>query len=589
MSNILFGTNRQFTLERLPFSIEGAYLSVYQSITDKNLYFSLCRSEDAGLARPNPIRIIPMFEGDELPFIYECDAAKLTVSTKYGTAEFTYEAADIMRIRVRGITLRFDYVPLMHEGGVERFPGEVEIAFNLLGKLLFKHISGNMTNTAKWNFRQVSPYPFVIDVSPEGDNHGEIAIHEYYSNGVANESYIPFDAAYEKTLAAFEKYCENYPEVPIQYRDMAERAIWVVWQSRLGPEGGQKGLKDVAVYMHKLFLIRAFGWQQCFHAMALADNAKEAVRLLLTLFHYQDKEGGIPDNASDLAQYNYISTKPPLYGFACCYMLDNFDTSGLTEDDYTQLYDKLSRFTNWWFKHHDHAKTGYPSYYHPDESGYDEATLFEGGLPIQSPDLLAYIVMLCEACSRLAEKLEDTVNAEFWMAESTRVLDYLVNDLWDGKQFRAKLVATGEYFECGSVALLQAAMLGKRLPRDILHTIALRISDPNEFLTDYGIATENLQSPFHAQRSFTRGPVVAPTNALILLGLFDGGETEIARTICVRYLNALLAEGLALAVSPFRKEPASGDDIVKMNTGMSVSFPFTSWAASIFLALASKI
>jgi hypothetical protein len=606
---MLFGTNRQFSLDRLPFSTAGAFLSVFQDTpapppapdasgavppapaAENCLWFSICRSEGAMLERAKLLKITfhAADGGGELPFIYECDAAKLTVTAKQGKAEFTYEDDDVMRVRVTGISMRVFFDPQMHEGGVERAPGEVEMAFNLAGKLLFKHIAGNMTNDARWNFRQVCPFPFSVEIAPAGDSPGECAIHEYYTNGRAKAAYLPFDEAYRNLLARFGKFRENYAPVPVQYRDMAERAAWTVWQSRLGPRGGHGGLKDTAIYMHKLFLDRAFGWQQCFHAIASAKNTKEAWRCLLSFFHYQDAAGGIPDNISDLGQYNYISTKPPLFGFACCFVLDNFDCSMLAREDYAALYGKLERYARWWFTHHDHAKTGYPAYYHPDESGYDESALFDGGLPVQAPDLQAYMVMLCEACSRLAALSGDAGAADRWMSESKRVLNFLVNELWDGSQFRAKLPASGEYWTCGSLALLQPAMLGSRLPKEILHTIALRVSDPEEFLTDFGMATENLKSPGLMMRSFTRGPVIAPTQALILLGLWEGDEKETARNICAKYLNALLAKGLALALHPYRVEPVTGDRIIEFLGGMSVTFPFTSWAASIFLTLAGHI
>ena len=148
-------------------------------------------------------------------------------------------------------------------------------------------------------------------------------------------------------------------------------------------------------------------------------------------------------------------------------MLDKFDTSQLTNEDYTKLYDKLTRFTNWWFTHHDHSKTGYAAYYHIDESGYDESTLFDKGLPLHAPDLQAYVVMLCEACSRLATLIGKPERAAHWMSESTRVFTYLVDVLWDGEQFRSKLLTTGEHIKCGSIAQLQPAMLGRRLPKVI--------------------------------------------------------------------------------------------------------------------------
>ena len=156
------------------------------------------------------------------------------------------------------------------------------------------------TNTAKWNFRQVCPFPFIIDLIPdETSGSGEAAIHEYYSNAVAKPDYKEFDIAYQDMLAKFESFFAAYPSVGIHYQEMARKAAWLIWSTRLGPRGG---LKNTLVYMHKLFMSRAFGWQQCFHAMAMENNVREAWRLLLAMFEYQNEYGGIPDNVSDMNQ-----------------------------------------------------------------------------------------------------------------------------------------------------------------------------------------------------------------------------------------------------------------------------------------------
>ena len=112
--------------------------------------------------------------------------------------------------------------------------------------------------------------------------------------------------------------------------------------------------------------------------------------------------------------------------------------------------------------------------------------------------------MLCEACSRLAALTDGRAEADKWLSESKRVLNYLVNELWDGEQFCAKVLATGEKYKCGSVAQLQPVMLGSRLPAEIIKKIAERLLNPEEFLTDFGIASENLNSDKLMMRSFTR-------------------------------------------------------------------------------------
>jgi hypothetical protein len=132
-------------------------------------------------------------------------------------------------------------------------------------------------------------------------------------------------------------------------------------------------------------------------------------------------------------------------------------------------------------------------------------------------------------------------------------------------------------------------MLGKRLPADILRKLARRLTDEREFLTDFGVASENLGSEKLAMKSFTRGPVVAPVQAMLITGLLEGGERDAAMKIATRYVNALMSEGLALGIQCYRTEPVLGNEIEKDLSPMSVGFPFTPWAASIFLYLTGQV
>ena len=386
--------------------------------------------------------------------------------------------------------------------------------------------------------------------------------------------------------AAFEEFFGSYPPVAPVHADMARLAAWCVWTTRTGPKGI---IEKPLIYMHKLFFVRAFGWHHGFHAIAMKENTRAAWDLMTAFFEFQNEKGGVPDSLSDLGQKEWRATKPPIFGFSTLYILDNFDLSPLTAADYENWYSKLAKYYDWWYIYHDHSKSGFPAYYHVDESGYDEATLFDRGLPLQSPDLLAYMVLLCEALSRLACLLGKTGEADKWRSESKRTLDYMVGTLWDGEQFLAKVLSTGELYKCGSIAQLQPVMLGSRLPGSIFDKLAERLTDEREFLTDFGVASENLGSEKLAMKSFTRGPVVAPVQAMLVTGLLEGGRREAAVKIAARYVNALMSEGLALGIHSYRTEPVRGNEIAKDLSPMSVSFPFTPWTASIFLYLTGQI
>ncbi|MBR6950174.1 MAG: hypothetical protein IKH56_00405 [Oscillospiraceae bacterium] len=582
----MFGTNEQFNLERLPFSVYGAFLSVYQDVNDKKMYLSICRGFQPLLERPSLMELDVFKNGESVDFTYSCSPSKLTFTADDGTVEFTYEHdPSVMRIRATGVTLRIRYTPKMHEGGCRLANGDIELGFNRTGKIKLVCISGEMKADLQWNYLTVSPYPFDVELIP-GAEPAEMAIHEYVSTCPRWDSYAEFDMAAKQKEKEFEEFSENYTKVPAAYEAMADKAKYMVWHSYLGPRGF---LKSPVVYMHKLYMNRAFGWQQAFHAMAMRNNAGEAWRLLLSFFDYQNEIGGLPDHISDTGQATYITTKPPIQGYAVLYILNGFPCAELSEDDYRSMYDKLSAYTKWWFIHHDHIGTGYPSYYHPDESGYDESSTFDEGLPIVSPDLLSYMVFNCEACARLAGLLGNGSEAEYWKQEGKRLLDYMINVLWDGEQFEAYLPGKKLLYKCGSITQLLPIMLGKRLPDTIAARLVSRLTDPGQFSTDCGFSTENLQSEKVVMRMFTRGATVAPTQFFLLNGMNDAGYCKEAAAECAKYLNALLYKGLALGIHSFRVEPILKQTITAESTGMSVGYPFSSWVGSVFLALAETI
>lgn len=582
----MFGTNEQFNLERIPFSVYGAFLSVYQDIKSKKMYLSMCRGVQAILDRPNLIELDVLSNGESVPFIYSCTASKLIFKAKTGKVEFTYEKdPSVMRIRTTGVTLRLNYETRMHEAGCITQDGDIELGFNRVGKLKICRVAGEMKTDISWNYLQVCPYPFKIDLIPD-EKPAELAIHEYVSTCPHRDSYIDFDEAAAAKQEEFEAFGGNYLDVPDAYAEMAKKAKYVIWHSYLGPRGT---LGQPVVYMHKLFFNRAFGWQQAFHAMGMWNNPKEAWRLLLAFFDYQNDIGGLPDHVSDIGQVTYITTKPPIQGYAVQYILKNFDVSAFTEADYRTMLEKLSKYTEWWFVYHDHAHVGYPSYYHPDESGYDESSTFDKGLPIISPDLLSYTVFNCEACAKLSELIGDEKGSTYWTDKRNYVLDYLINTLWDGDQFKAYLPAKKEFYRCDSITQLQPIMLGDRLPKEIAKVLVERLTDPEQFSTDYGFATENVQSDKVVMRAFTRGTTIAPTQFFLLNGIYDAGYEKDAKAHCIKYLNALLHRGLALGIHSYRVEPARGNEIVQETSAMSVGFPFSSWVGSVFLALAQSI
>ena len=604
-NSIILGSGEKFDLRSVPYSIRGSYLCILEDPEDRCLYLSITRSPVIALERKNLIKMAPVLDNKEIPFEYSVEPGKLTIKTFKGTIEICFAGERQIRVRGDGIGLRFYFKTIIYENASPKENGDLEVAYIILGKLLFVPLQGAMWNNAKWIPQKAQADDFMLELLPPVETGKyEAAIHEYYSNGFRDQIYSPFDECVKAVEKKFEVFCQNYPQVPEKYAEMARLAAWTVWTHYMRPEGR---LKNPVVYMSRTFLIRAFGWQQSYQAMAACENVREAWKLLLNMFDYQNEAGQIPDSVGEIG-ISYMVSKPALQGFALDYILSRCDTGELTREDYAELYAKLSKFAQWWLTRRDRNGSGIPQYYHADESGWDDATIFKKGVPLQSGDLLAYLVLLTEACGKLAVKAGLAGEADKWTGESKRLLSVLIREFWNGRQFISRVVETGEIIEAGSIASLQPIILGNRLPQDIIDAIAERLENEKEFMTDGGIVSEILGSPdFTIKGGFMRGNIVAPVQLLLSMGLKHAGKEELARKIATRYCDLVCKKGISLMLSPFEYDPATGlpmkkEDIYEPDDRKEKAERFkkekkeaetieqwTSWAAANFLTLAGYV
>ena len=604
--SIILGSEEKFDLRSVPFSARGSYLCILEAPEDRSLYLSITRSPTMMIERKNLVRMTPVLDNKEIAYTYQAEPGKLTIQTCKGSIEICFASEKQIRIRGNGIGLRFCFDNMIqYENASPKENGDLEIAYIILGKLLFVPLKGSMWSSAKWAPRKAQVDDFILELIPPVETgQYEAAIHEYYSNGRREEKYIPFDECVSLMETDFETFYTNYPSVPEKYGQMACLAAWTVWNHFVRPEGR---LKSPVVYMSRTSFIRAFGWQQSFQAIAACNNVKEAWKLLLVMFDYQNEAGQIPDNVGEIG-INYMTTKPALQGFALDYILNQCDISALTKEDYAELYGKLTKFAEWFFAKRDHRGSGIPQYYHPAESGWNDATIFKEGVPLQSGDMLAYLILLTETCGKLASKAGIVDETDKWMNESKRLLDILVKKFWDGRQFISRVAETGEVVESDSIVSLLPIILGKRLPQNIIDTIAERLESEEEFMTSGGIVSEKLGSPeFKIKNAFMRGSIVGPIQQLLVMGLKNAGKGDLAKKIATRYCDLVCEKGLSLTLWPFGNDPATGlplkeEDIYEPDDRnkkpdrfknekkeMETVNPWTSWAAASFLAIAKFI
>ncbi len=517
--SVILGSMERFDLRSVPFSTKGSYMCILEDREDRNLYLSISRSPAFTMERKNLIRVVPVVDNKEISFEYSVEPGRMTIKTYRGTAEICFNGHKQIRIRGDGISLRFCFKMRQFEYCSPKENGDFEISYEILGKLLFVPIKGAVWCNAKWNCNTVQTDDFIIDLIPPVETMKfATAIHEYYSNGARDKEYIPFDDCVKTAEEDFEEFYKRFGKVLEKHSKMAKLAAWTIWTHHMGPKGR---LKNSVVYMSRITRVRAFGHQQCYQAMASSNNVREAWRMLLTMFDYQNETGQIPNNINDTS-ISYLAASFPMQGAALDYIFKVSDLGGLKTEDYAELYSKVSRYADWLLTKRDRNRSGIPQYYHADESGWINAAVFKNGRPIQSGDLLAFMVLLTEYCGKLAIMAGIESENSKWMNESGRLLAILENEFWNGRQFISKDAQTGEVVETGLIASLLPIILGKRLREDIINAIANRLANEDEYLTSGNLAAE---------------PDFTPIQHLLLIGLKNAGKEELASKIVNLYCD----------------------------------------------------
>lgn len=539
--------NELFRLDKVPFSAPGAHLCFYEGIEDKKLHISGAYGENIGAGIPHSMTVTFMDGDVELPYTYQFEPTKLTVTTEKGTAEFVFENKLLLRVRVKGISVWFSYEPAAFEGCclIAKDVLHMEGGF---GKFQFTSvIPGTMQQNSRWYFRNAASFPFHVTALPAGeDGVGELALYSFFSNNRVQRKYMPFDLAHANTAEKFRQFCMDLPETGCC--GVAELAKYILWMSEMGPD---RGLKKAVFYAPKLQLLRTYMWQQPLIAMAFKNSAKTAWEYITNIFAYQAENGALPDSINDDNQAEWVSSRMPVVGFAVCWILENLDTEELKYMDYDAMYAGLTRYADWWMKYRDFGAKGAPCYATCRDCGYYDSSLFnKTGLPARTPDLLAYMALLFEACEKLAVITRRPADAERWAAGSKAMIAYLTEKLWNGEKFLVENAVSGELFESASALMFTPVILGKRLPAEILDKLAAKLMDPETYLTDLGVASECQKSPCFSVSAIASGRVVAPVEMILCQGLKAAGKEAEAKTIAERYLAAAAKLGFGLALDP---------------------------------------
>ena len=568
--------NLTFDVSRTPFSRLGSYFAVaWRDRSDLSLGPGLyLRSvHGMGVVVPDLFRI-EWADGTPLTLDQvEADPVHLTIRHPSG-GHAAVCITDPTTVRVRGQDvpgLRFSTIP---DVGLVVYPAEAgrwvvnrRRSYRRYG---FEAIAGGLAADAPTELtrRHTLAHPHAAMVVT-GDAEGgfDLAIDELTASWDLRPR-PPFDACLVQVQADFDAWLAGMPAVAPQWQPALDWAAYVDWSCVVEP---CDRLKRPAMFMSKNHMNQVWSWDHCFNAMALVYGHPElAYDQLMMMADHQDAHGAYPDGVNDFVlHYNF--SKPPVHGWALGLMRDRAPAL-FTEQRLAEAYASFSRLAAWWLTYRVAPGNRLPYYLHGNDSGWDNSTMFDQGVPLIAPDLAAVLAEHCFQIADVAEQLARGEDARRWRATAQRLVDDLLATLWREDHFVALRQVDGAVVDCESLVPCIPIVLGERLPVDVRQSLVGRI---RRFVTEHGLATEHPDSPHYEPDGYWRGPIWAPSTLLIVSGLAAVGEHALARTISERFCRTCARSGFAENFDAL--------------TGEGLRDPAYTWTASVFIVLAHEV
>ena len=338
----------------------------------------------------------------------------------------------------------------------------------------------------------------------------------------------------------------------------ADLAVYVLWSATVDPKGY---LRRESILMSKHWMDKVWSWDHCFNAIATAGKPGLALAQFLTPFDHQDESGALPDSVTHSeVLYNYV--KPPIHGWA----LERLRAEGVAMDEATlrEIYAKVAAWTRFWLDARRMPGHKLPYYQHGNDSGWDNSTAFDHDRTIESPDLAAFLLVQLDVLARLAEELGESPAT--WQGEAREVREALIGELWRGDCFVARGVTSGVDSKRTSLLtllpLVAAPQLGPEYAEPMVEAVG-------RMLTQFGPATQRVESPEYEPDGYWRGPIWAPSTMLIEDGLRRAGATALADDVSARFRRLCERSGFAENFDAL--------------TGVGLRDKAYTWTASVYL------
>lgn len=517
----------RFDLSLLPFGRKDSLLAI---LYEKNgLYINRftkdypVQTHAATEFHPKAIQFWTGLSEKPTPVINKAYPDQVTLSDGKTSAAFCFDGKDALRFLGEGEGMTF--IPGPTDGNatfVDLQDGTVLFSSLLEGEFLFVPLKGSLS----LNGQRLSAIP--------EDGCFETAVLFGLCEPQPRERYRDFGSCADESWESYLAWYRQYPETDPEYEPLKKTAAYGVWICCTLLPNAPQGY--IPLYCR---FDSAFCWQGIYHALGVVNNPDTASYIMMSIFQYQDAHGQLADLVDD-RNINYLSTKPPVQGLTFLNLYARLGEKW-TAKHYEQMYEPFRRWYQWWMECRDTDRDGIPQYNQGCESAVDTSAMFAKGVPVECPDLIAYMALMAESLQVMAEKLNKPQEALHWRAESAWLVETLIREFWNGERFVARVSGSHEIVETDEVDVYTPIILGKRLPEDILVKLIRDLKDPEQYMTPIGFR----HAPARA-KDFMRGVVGGFVQIKFAIGLHDAGEITLAREILEKYCEINLRLGPSL-------------------------------------------
>ena len=398
------------------------------------------------------------------------------------------------------------------------------------GKTYFMLQKGDISCDAPMNVgkesRQFYAKREYIHIRLSGSNGFLAAIEQCINTSPVLDG-MNFETCAAESKTDFETFAEPLLKKNADYFG----AAYVLW-SNFAEQGGH--FKRKPLLCSKAGMTRVWSWDNVFNALSLAEFHPEmALDQFMIPYDLMTESGQIPDCISSVT-VEWTNVKPPVQGWAYSLMMQKH-VFFRKKQTLVKVYHAIKRNTDWWLN----QNGGMPVYYHGNDSGADNATCFDEADCIMSPDLFAFLALQCEFLANTAAEIGLAADHNYY-SENQRRFTELAEQFFDGRVF-VRDAYSGENYYSNALMPLRVLLLGMRLPQDMRTFIVGRLR--KDFLSDYGLASEALNSPKYLKNGYWRGAIWSPDQYIFYEALMAVGEELLAKKVLNNYQNAVRKSG----------------------------------------------